>query len=147
MTQPGRRGTLTRSAFNMLGAPARLKCPDDLDAPERQVFADIVGACEPTHFRASDLPLLAAYCRAVIMEQRAFSEFSREPILPDGKPNPWGAILAQATKSMLGLSLRLRLSPQGRGRPSSKAEPAKLSYYERMQIVAPEPDHDEAPSS
>jgi phage terminase small subunit len=144
MTQPGRRGTLARSAFNMLGTPTRLKCPDDLDEPERQVFGDLVGACEPTHFRASDLPLLAAYCRAVIMERRAAGEFNREPILPDGRPNPWGVIHAAALKSMLGLSLRLRLSPQGRGKPSTKAEP-RLSYYERMAILEPEPD-EAAPS-
>jgi phage terminase small subunit len=146
MTQPGRRGTLTRSAFTLLGNPVRLKCPDDLGEPERAVYADIVGACEPTHFRASDLPLLAAYCRAVVMEQRAAGEFSREPILPDGKPNPWGVIHAAATKSLLGLSLRLRLSPQGRGKPSTKAEP-RLSYYERMAILEPEPDPDEAAPS
>jgi phage terminase small subunit len=129
----------------MLGTPARLKCPADLDEPERQVFADIVASCEPTHFRASDLPLLTAYCRAVIMEQRSASEFAREPVLSDDRPSPWGAIHAAALKSMLGLSLRLRLSPQGRAKVSTKAEP-KLSYYERMALLEDD-EADEAPLS
>jgi hypothetical protein len=62
----------------------------------------------------------------------------------DGKPSLWGAIHANALKTMMGLSLWLRLSPQGRGKPSTKAEP-KLSYYERMAILEPEPD-EAAPS-
>jgi hypothetical protein len=127
-----------------LGMPARLKCPEELDELEKAAFTDIVASCEPTHFRLSDLPLLCAYARAVVMERRAAGEFSREPILPDGKPSPWGAILAQATKSLLGLSLRLRLSPQGRAKVSTKVEP-RLSAYERLALADDETD--EAPLS
>ena len=34
MTQPGRRGTLTRSAFTAIGTPAQITAPPDLDDPE-----------------------------------------------------------------------------------------------------------------
>ena len=136
MKQPGRPGTLRRSTASLIGSPVRLTPPAELDELEREVFASIVASCPAEHFRVSDLPLLASYAAAVVRERRARGEFDREPILADGRPSPWGIVLAQATKTMLGLSLRLRLSPQGRGKPSTKAE-AQLSYYERMALIEP----------
>jgi hypothetical protein len=58
------------------GGPPRLTAPPELAESERRVFADIVGACEPAHFRPSDLPLLTAYCRAVVLEQEAAREYA-----------------------------------------------------------------------
>jgi phage terminase small subunit len=143
MTQPGRKNSFARSAIFGIGSAPRLKPPDELDSLERAVFVDIVASCEPTHFRASDMPLLTAYCRAVVMERRAAGEYAREPVQPDGAVSPWAAVHASAVKSMLGLSLRLRLSPQGRSKVSTKAEP-NLSYYQRLNLEESDTDEDQA---
>jgi phage terminase small subunit len=142
MAQPGRRSTAARSSLSLAGPMARLTPPAELDADERQVFVDTVLSCEPTHFRASDLPLLTIFCRETVLERRAAVEFNRQPIMPDGRPSPWVAIRATAVKNLIGLTLRLRLSPQARGKPSSKAEP-QLSVYERMNLLEPSDDESE----
>jgi hypothetical protein len=107
--------------------------PAGLDENERRVFVDIVGACEPEHFRPSDMPLLVAYVRATLLESRAAQELVREPVSPKGQVSPWAVIQSNALKSMLGLSLRLRLAPQSRKAVSTK-RPQQLSYYERIAI-------------
>lgn len=56
-------------------------------------------ANEPTQFRASDLPLLCSYVRAVLQEQTASAYLEREGHVVDGRPSPWLAVLAQATKA------------------------------------------------
>ena len=49
----------------------RLAPPADLSEDGRKLFLDLVLANEPTHFRASDLPLVSAYVRAVLQERTA----------------------------------------------------------------------------
>ena len=53
------------------GTLPRLSPPADLGELERKTFLDIVLACKPSHFQPSDLPLLAAYCRAIVLERQA----------------------------------------------------------------------------
>ena len=90
--------------------------------------------CEPTHFRASDLPLLGAYVRAVEMERTASAHLEAEGHVIDGRPSPWLAVLAQALKGMATLSHRLRLSPQGRS-PTNPKRPPSVSYYDRARLA------------
>jgi hypothetical protein len=51
--------------------------------------------------------------------------------------SPWRAVLTCAEKSMVALSHRLRLSPQGRS-PTVSGHPGKpsptLSYYDLMDL-------------
>lgn len=89
-------------------------------------------ANEPTQFRASDLPLLCSYVRAVLQEQTASAYLEREGHVVDGRPSPWLAVLAQATKAMTTFSHRLRLSPQGRS-PTNPKRPMSVSYYDRAR--------------
>jgi hypothetical protein len=111
----------------------RLRPPADLSGDGRQLFLDIVLACEPMQFRASDLPLLSAYVRAVEMERTASAHLEREGHIVDGKPSPWLAVLAQSLKAMSTLSHRLRLSPQGRS-PTNPKRPQAVSYYDRARL-------------
>ena len=50
---------------------ATFKPPGDLNALEKETFLDIVLGSPPSHFLPSDLPLLAAYARAVVQEKIA----------------------------------------------------------------------------
>ena len=119
---------------------ARLQPTGDLTGPEREVFVDLVLACRPDHFQHSDAPLLAAYCRAVCLEQIASSELAAAGFVIDGRPSGWLNVLAQATRTISTYSRMLKLNPAGRQSvPSS--EPSPVSYYERMRL---EGRHDDA---
>jgi phage terminase small subunit len=119
---------------NISGSPERLKPPGDLTPIERAIFVEIVAGCKADHFRPSDLPLLAAYCAAIALEREAITRLREDGRVIDGRVNPWLSVLAQAHKSMLAFSHRLRLSPQGRS-PTNPSRPERaLSYYERQAI-------------
>jgi hypothetical protein len=121
-----------------------MKPPPELTAEERAIFAATVGSHEAEHFRASDVPMLSAYCRSAALEKRSGIELAKEPLSANGQVSGWAVIHGHAVKDMLGLALKLRISPQARAKTSTKAEP-KLSYYERMALLEPEPD-DPTPS-
>src|SRR5262245_26011450 len=115
---------------SVTGLPPRLSPPPDLGAEEREVFRDLVAASKPDAFRPSDLPLLSAYARAVVLERHS-------AVAGDDKAM---ARWERAVKAMVALSMRLRLSPQSRQannptRPGSKVERG-LSVYERMRLEA-----------
>jgi hypothetical protein len=116
---------------SVTGAPPRLSPSVDLTPDERQIFIDLVASAKAEHFRASDLPLLSAYCRAIALERRSAQELAAGD---DKALARW----EKATKAMVALSMRLRLSPQSRApnnpsRPGSKPE-RPLSVYERMAL-------------
>ncbi len=125
----------TLTAFNPAGTAARLSPPAELSESERRAFLDIVLATKSSHFEVSDLPLLCAYVRAVLVERQAATELARAPVI-DGDVSPWLRVHSAAIKNMLGLSMRLRLSPQARApnNPTRKAATSAVSYYERMNL-------------
>jgi phage terminase small subunit len=93
----------------------------------------VVLACDRRHFLPSDLPLVAAYARAIVADEDAAKMLREQGQVVKGKPNPWLVVKEKAHKEMISLSLRLRLSPQGRTQnPPKPAE--QLSYYERMRM-------------
>lgn len=122
---------VTRAAY--VRPLERLAPPPGLSEDARGLFVDLVLACEPNHFRASDRPLLSAYVRAIQQEQTASAHLEVEGPVVDGRPSPWLAVLAQALKGMSTLSHRLRLSPQGRS-PTNPKRPASVSYYDRARL-------------
>ena len=111
----------------------RLQPPADLTEAARETFLDLVGAVEAAHFQPQDTPLLAAYCRAVEMEREAHRQLRENGHVTGCKPSPWLGVLQQAMKAIGTLSMRLRLSPQGRSPTNPKRSPP-MSYYERMAI-------------
>jgi hypothetical protein len=109
----------------------RLTPPSDLTADERQVFCDLIANNRPDAFKSSDQPLLCAYVRAVLLERRSFQELAAGD---DKALARWNG----ATKAMVSLSMRLRLSPQSRqpnnpSRPGGRTE-RPLSYYELQAL-------------
>ena len=82
------------------GRASRLKPPPTLSEPERRVFVDIVSACNPGHFHACDLPLLARYCEAAALGDLAAIELRRGAVI-DGKPSPWIVVQEKAVRAMV----------------------------------------------
>jgi hypothetical protein len=125
-----RRSAASFAIPNVTGLEPRLSPPPDLTPDERQVFCDLVGSAKAEHFRVGDLPLLSAYCRAIALERRSAIAAGDDKALAR-----WNG----ATKAMVALSMRLRLSPQSRqpnnpSRPGGKPE-RPLSYYEQQALL------------
>ena len=131
-----RRSSASFSIASVDGTPPRLSPPGDLGELERKAFLDIVLACKPSHFQPSDVPLLAAYCRAIVLERQASNALAvAGHVTEDGRVSPWMKVWEQANKAMLSLAHRLRLSPQGRS-PNLPTRPAPTaSYYDRMRLM------------
>jgi hypothetical protein len=125
-----RRSAASFAIPSVTGAPPRLCSPTDLTPDERQIFIDLVASAKAEHFRASDLPLLSAYCRAIALERRSAQELAAGD---DKALARW----EKATKAMVALSMRLLLSPQSRA-PNNPNRPSRLepslSYYDRMEL-------------
>ena len=118
------------------GSPERLRPPPDLGEPERAIFVDLVAGTKPDAFRNSDTPLLAAYCRAIALERRSAAELGAGD---DKALARW----ERATKAMVALSMRLRLSPQARA-PNNPSRPSRpepvTNYYDRMRLEEADSD-------
>ncbi len=48
-----------------------LKPPEDLDQIERAEFISLITGAPPSHFVPSDVPLIAAYSKAIVAERVA----------------------------------------------------------------------------
>jgi phage terminase small subunit len=112
--------------------PTRLRPPPTLSASERKIFGDLVTSCSADHFRASDLPILCRYVEAIDLAERAARQLRKNPVL-NGKVSPWIVVQEKAVRTIVALSMRLRLSPQAR-HPTARLGKSSLqpmSYYER----------------
>ena len=77
------------------------------------MFVSIIDGCSAGHFRLTDLPLLSRYCEAAVLAEQAALELHDGAVV-DGKPSPWIIVQEKCVRSMVSLSMRLRLSPQSR---------------------------------
>jgi hypothetical protein len=118
----------------------RLAPPPHLPERAREVFVELVLSCKPDYFTASDLPLLCRYAEAAAMAEKAAAEMAKAPIA-DNKPSAWVSIHGQMSKAMLGLSMRLRLSPQAR-QPNRPTRPVETSYYDKLRLEGRHDDRD-----
>jgi P27 family predicted phage terminase small subunit len=143
MNQRGRKSAAERAAnvVSITGKQRRLRPPDHLSGAEREIFADLVGACDPEAFRPTDLPLLSSYATAIAQERDAVAHLQREGYVIAGRPSPWIIIKEKAHREMVALSMRLRLSPQGRNH-RKEIKPDNLSAYERMRLEGDDEDDD-----
>jgi hypothetical protein len=100
------------------GEPSRLEPPASLSESERTIFIDLVNACDAKHFRQSDLPLLVRYVEAAALSDQAAQEL-RQGAVVNGKVSPWLTVQEKSVRTMVALSMRLRLSPQSRIDPKT----------------------------
>jgi hypothetical protein len=109
MLQRGRKSSAALVAPAVDGQPPRLQPPTTMSDGERAVFVELVEACDRKHFRVSDVPLLAAYCRAIVLEQRAAGELATDPTNAR-----WLQVWEKSGRALVSFSARLKLSPQAR---------------------------------
>jgi hypothetical protein len=95
-------------AFKVHSTPERLAPPAGLTTAESRIWTGIVADRRPEHFTVSDMPLLAAYTHACAMEATLARQIGKN-IQPD---STLVARRERATRAMVLLSMRLRLSPQ-----------------------------------
>jgi phage terminase small subunit len=113
-----------------------LKPPDDLDQLERTEFVALITGAPPSHFLPSDVPLLAAYAKAIVAERVAAGELAAAYVVssPNGdRPSPWLPIWQAKVRSLTTLARMLGLSPGGR-LPSKPTDEPKVSVYEKMAL-------------
>ena len=112
MRQRGRRSAVSLVTFpSVNGDPPRLEPPETLTDDERRVFVELIGACNPRHFVASDLPLLIAFVQATVLSQHSAGAARKD----DDALARW----EKATRPLAMLATRLRLSPQARLDPKT----------------------------
>jgi hypothetical protein len=107
MQQRGRKSTAGLAALNVTGKPSRLTPPSSLNDDEQALFSELVGACDASHFRESDLPLLISYVQSTMISRAAAHDPDRIVL--------W----EKATRMQATLATRLRLSPQSRIDPKT----------------------------
>jgi len=112
----------------------RLQPPVTLTGPARTVFVDIVANNAPNHFRESDKAMLQAYCNVICQLEQCRKELQKAVVTAEGKISPWVGVQERAIKSMVALSMRLRLSPQSRA-PNNSGSKKTLapSVYDLME--------------
>jgi hypothetical protein len=124
-------------ATGTTGTRTLLKPPDDLDQIERVEFVNLITGAPPSHFLPSDVPLIAAYAKAIVAERVASGELAAAYVVssPNGdRPSPWLPIWQAKVRSLTTLARMLGLSPGGR-LPSKPTEPeAPVSHYTRMAM-------------
>jgi hypothetical protein len=136
MRQRGRKSPDALAVIGVNGKPPRLEPPASLSDLERNVFVGLVQACDPEHFRPSDMPLLCRYAEAVVLAEQAAQELRCGAVV-DGRPSPWITIQEKAVRALVALSMRLRLSPQARidpktlGREQLRRGPAPWDWGEQ----------------
>jgi phage terminase small subunit len=99
------------------GEPPRLQPPASLSEAERAVFVAVVAACDPEHFRKSDLPLLCRFCELTALAGQAAHELREHGAVIDGKSSAWIVVQEKCVRGLVALSARLRVCPQSRTDP------------------------------
>ena len=131
MKQRGRKSAAELAVVAVGGKPNRLQPPDHLSPDEQRRFVDLVSACDPEHFRASDLPLVCRFVEADALAEQAARELRTNGAVSDGRASPWLVVQEKAVRALTALALRLRLSPQ------SRTDPKTLTRQQLRQGPAP----------
>ena len=111
------------SVISIDARESRLRPPETLGERERQLFVDLVAGSKASHFQATDLPLLSRYCELSFLAETAAGRLRNEGPVIGGRTSPWVSVLEKATKGLVALSMRLRLSPQARA-PNNPTRPS-----------------------
>jgi hypothetical protein len=88
------------------GERPRVSPPAGLADKEKRLFQTIVAQCAPSHFVASDAPLIGAYVQAILLSRWAVKE---------GDLATW----ERASKVMATMATKLRLCPHSRTDPKT----------------------------
>ena len=114
---------------------AVLRPPPDLDALEREVFADIVCGAAPNHFLPGDAALIAHLARNIMLTRTAFGGMKAAGYVSDGKPSPWFPILQHAAKETRATARMLSLSPASYRAQPKPEDLEPVSYFTRQRLL------------
>jgi hypothetical protein len=145
MAKSGRSSFTTYDTAPYGTGKRRLSAPSTLGDREKAHFLALVSRCPASQFEPSDLPLLCRWAELCAMAEEASEHLATQDLVVDGKLNPWFVAHQMATKSLSGLALRLKVSPQARSPKAPKTRPMTLSYYEQQALLE-EADEDTKPS-
>ncbi len=107
MQTRGRKSLASLTTLKVDGSASRLLPPASITNEEQALFSELVEACDASHFRDSDIPLLVSYIQSTLISRCAAHD-------PD-KITIW----EKATRMQATLATRLRLSPQSRADPKT----------------------------
>jgi hypothetical protein len=119
-----RKGPLNRLEPYESAASLSVEPPPDLSVAARSVWVELVSAHDSDHFHDGDATLMAQYCEAASLAQKAAKG------LQDGDSAQL-KLWERATSIMASLALRLRLGPQSR-RERAKAPKATGSWMDEF---------------
>jgi hypothetical protein len=124
-----RRSTDALAIVSLSPDRSRLVPPPELGEAEAKVFRETIAAVRIDHFQAEDLPLLCAYARAVVLERRAAQELAIAATVGN-VASPWLAVHTQMARTVMQLTVRLRIGPRSRDHHtrSAKAGPQPSAY-------------------
>ena len=71
MTQRGRKSAASLIGPKVTTTPPRITAPSSLTIAEQSLFNELTGACDASHFRRSDIPLVVSYVQATRIAQDA----------------------------------------------------------------------------
>jgi hypothetical protein len=120
MRQRGRKSSANLAVIPVNGDPPRLEAPSSLTNDERSLFTEIVAACAPTHFVASDVPILISFVQATLLSRQAVTKAAKDA----GALALW----EKATRLQATLATRLRLAPSSRVDPKTQARNQPLPF-------------------
>ena len=119
------RGRKSSAALNIVALPTnstpRISPRPEAPTEVRALFAEIVASCDRTHWRPSDSYLVESYAQAILAERQAYQNIALEGAVTGARVSQWLAVAERATKQIVALSMRLRLSPQSRNDPKTVA--------------------------
>jgi phage terminase small subunit len=104
--QRGRKSAAELSVVPIDAARKPVEPPADLKPQEAAIFRDVVASCDPTHFRKSDVPILAALCTATYLSRFYAGQIGEDATAFKN--------YVETTKLVISLSTKLRLTPQAR---------------------------------
>jgi hypothetical protein len=116
MAQPGRKSAASLRVVQVDAALPKLEPPASLSGPEREVFRELIDACDRRHFRRSDMPLVTAYCRAVHLERWSAAQLGEDP-----ESTRMLALWEKSGRALVALAAKLRLCPAARQHPRTAA--------------------------
>lgn len=120
-----------------------LRAPPDLDALEREEFANIICGVPANFFIPADTALIAHLARNVVFARVAFGEAKAAGFISDdGRKRLQDYALA--SREMRATARMLSLSPASY-RAQPKPEDLEVSYYTRQNLL--ESRHDDEPNN
>jgi hypothetical protein len=126
-----RRSNAALSIASFTPGLRRVDPPPELSegSVERAIFIETVASVPPEHFTAEDRVLLAEYARTAALARRASEELAISATIGD-RPSPWLEVHRVAAKTMMALSVRLRIGARSRNNHprSDKGRPSPSAY-------------------